>query len=61
MMYIHYCQNCSRLHILNGHKPLCPACEQKLLELKIPYLSFVELSIAERTLLLEDLKKEEKV
>ena len=53
MMYIHYCKNCSRFHILNGHKQECPACDGQLMEMQIPYLEFVELSTYERNLLQE--------
>ena len=48
MMYIHYCQACNRIHILNGHKSICPSCEQKLTELKISYLEYIELGQEER-------------
>lgn len=53
MMYIHYCKNCSRFHILNGHKQVCPACDESLTEMQITYLEFVDLSNHERELLLE--------
>ena len=53
MMYIHYCKNCSRFHILNGHKQECPACDQPLTDMQIPYLEFVKLNVCERNLLLE--------
>ncbi len=59
MMYIHYCDNCFRLHILNGHKALCPACKNKLIELKMSYLSYVELNATERQTLLNNLKYNE--
>lgn len=55
MMYIHYCRTCSRLHILNGHKNHCPACQSPILELKLPYLSYVEMDYHERERLLERL------
>lgn len=48
MMYVHYCHDCNRLHILNGHKTICPACNQPLAELQISYLDFVELDKDER-------------
>lgn len=59
MMYIHYCKNCSRFHILNGHKQVCPACDDKLAEMQISYLEFVDLSNHERALLLELCQNEE--
>ena len=43
MMYMHYCKSCSRLHMLNGHKIVCPSCSGKLTELKLSYLSFVDM------------------
>lgn len=56
MMYIHYCHDCFRLHILNGHKTICPACENKLIELKMSYLSYVDLNLSERQALLNTLR-----
>lgn len=56
MMYIHYCQTCFRLHILNGHKKRCPACQKSLTELTLPYLTYVEMNYCERKILLEGLK-----
>lgn len=43
MMYIHYCQQCNRIHMLNGHKVFCPRCNSELAELRIPYLDYVNL------------------
>ncbi len=60
-MYIHYCKNCSRFHILNGHKQECPACNEHLTEMQIPYLEFVELSSFERNLLKEMCSDETKL
>lgn len=48
MMYIHYCPSCERIHMLNGHKALCPTCEQKLTELRISYMEYIELDAEER-------------
>lgn len=55
MMYIHYCSSCQRLHILNGHKIKCPGCENKLTELTLPYLTYVDMSYADRAALQEKL------
>ena len=55
MMYIHYCANCNHIHILNGHKKICPACENKLKELNISYMDYVNLLPAEREKLMEKL------
>lgn len=52
MMYMHYCQNCNRIHILNGHKTLCPACGQSLHELRISYLDYVAMEPARREAIL---------
>ena len=38
MMYIHYCKNCNRIYMLNGHKLICPRCTEPLAELRISYL-----------------------
>ncbi len=51
MMYIHYCQFCSRIHILNGHKLVCPTCDKKLTELQITYLEYIEMDQEQRRLL----------
>lgn len=59
MMYIHYCKTCLRLHILNGHKTDCPACQTPLTELKLSYLSYVEMDYAEREKLLDRLKSKD--
>ncbi len=59
MMYIHFCKKCLRLHMLNGHKIACPACQNNLTELKFSYLTYVEMSDTERTLLLEQLKTDD--
>lgn len=48
MMYIHYCPSCERIHMLNGHKSLCPTCEQRLTELRISYMEYIELDAEER-------------
>lgn len=48
MMYIHYCQFCHRIHMLNGHKTICPTCELKLTELRITYMEYIELDKEQR-------------
>ena len=52
MMYIHYCPNCRHIYMLNGHKTLCQACTNKLKELDITYMDYVNLLPAEREKLL---------
>lgn len=54
MMYIHYCKGCERIHILNGHKQACPACESPLTELHVSYLEYISMTEVERQLLLND-------
>lgn len=44
MMYIHYCTHCARIHMLNGHKVICPKCDSELTELRLSYLEYVSLS-----------------
>ena len=48
MMYMHYCKRCHRIHMLNGHKMSCPKCSDHLIELRIPYMTYVEMDVAER-------------
>lgn len=55
MMYIHYCENCRRIHILNGHRTVCPTCDLTLTELNISYLEYTELDREERRSLLTNL------
>ncbi len=45
MLYVHYCITCDKIHILNGHKKICPACGKKLHELKLTFCSTVHLTI----------------
>ena len=53
MMYLHFCKNCSRIHILNGHKPNCPKCGNSLNELQMSYLDYIVLNDSERNLFIE--------
>lgn len=53
-MYVHFCKNCSRIHLLNGHKMYCPKCEQPLAELRIPYMEYVGMDREERELFRRD-------
>lgn len=48
MMYMHYCKQCHRVFMLNGHKMICPKCTDPLAELQISYLDYVKLDIDER-------------
>jgi len=50
MMYIHYCRNCDRIHMLNGHKGSCPACGHSLKELPVSFLEFTNMNTQERDL-----------
>lgn len=58
MMYVHFCKNCSRIHLLNGHKMYCPKCEQPLTELRIPYMEYVGMDREERELFRQDCQNE---
>ena len=53
MMYIHYCKQCNRIFMLNGHRLICPRCIEPLAELRMPYMEFVDMNQAERDKLLE--------
>lgn len=48
MMYLHFCKNCNRIHILNGHKQSCPKCHLSLTELQIPYMDYVQMDKKQR-------------
>ncbi len=48
MMYVHFCKNCSRFYMLNGHKMTCPACDNPLSEMRMPYMDYVNMSAEER-------------
>lgn len=47
-MYIHFCKKCSRFHMLNGHKIICPACKEHLIEMRMPYMDYVNMSSKDR-------------
>ena len=53
MMYVHFCNTCRRIHMLNGHKMTCPKCNQPLTELQLSYLEYISFSQAERKQLLD--------
>lgn len=59
MMYIHFCNKCSRFHILNGHKMVCPACHSSLTEMSLPYMEYINMSLREREELLNQCQNEE--
>ena len=61
MMYMHYCKNCHRIHMLNGHKMSCPKCSMGLTELRIPYLKYVDMDTNEREAFKELCRDEEKL
>lgn len=58
MMYLHFCSNCSRIYILNGHKLNCPKCSFPVNELQMSYLEYVVLPSEQRSLVLEQCKNE---
>jgi len=59
MMYIHFCKNCSRFHMLNGHKMTCPACGNPLFEMRMPYMDYVNMNTSQRQQLLNDCHNED--
>ena len=48
MMYVHFCQPCNRVFMLNGHNLTCPNCHDNLSELKMPYSNYVTMDMDER-------------
>lgn len=48
MMYMHYCKQCHRVFMLNGHKMICPKCADPLAELRISYMDYVNLDMQQR-------------
>jgi len=48
MMYMHYCPQCKRMFMLNGHHLTCPKCTESISELKISYIDYVKLDMDER-------------
>lgn len=59
MMYIHYCRNCKKIHMLNGHKITCPKCKHSLYELKMSYMDYVNMNSIERNALLTSCSNEQ--
>lgn len=59
MMYIHFCKNCSRFHILNGHKMTCPACFAPLNEMRMSYMDYINMSAPEREALAQECNNED--
>ena len=57
MMYLHYCHRCNRIHILSGHKTICPACDHTLKELRLSFYEYENLGAGERALYLERCQK----
>lgn len=58
MLYIHYCEKCEKVHMLNGHKKNCPKCDEPLKELPVSFLQYTSYSLADRAILLEQLKNQ---
>lgn len=59
MMYLHFCKQCNRIYMLNGHKQLCPKCRLSLTELQMSYLDYTSLTSQERLLFLEQCQNED--
>lgn len=57
MMYIHFCNNCSTIRMLSGHKQSCPACGASLHELGISFARYSSLSAEHRAHLLEEARR----
>ena len=53
MIYMHYCKNCNFLHMLSGHRTICPGCGNPLTELKIDYLEYYQMNQSDRHTLLK--------
>ena len=53
MMYLHFCKNCNRIHLLNGHKLTCPGCSHSLTELQISFLDYVSMNREQRQRILD--------
>ena len=52
MLYLHFCSTCKRLHILSGHRITCPACDNSITELSIPYEIYIKMDSTGRESLL---------
>lgn len=61
MMYLHYCKRCQRVHILNGHKQICPRCQHVVKELKLSYLDYVAMDESQRTSLHDSCSDDEQL
>lgn len=61
MMYVHFCKNCSRFHLLNGHKLNCPACTGPLNEMRMPYIDYVNMTSSQREALAAECRNEERL
>jgi len=55
MLYVHYCQNCQSIHLLNGHKNICPSCAAHLYEIKLSFLEYTKMTAEKRGDLLKKL------
>ena len=56
MLYLHFCLNCNRIHLLSGHRIYCPACDKKLQELSVAYENYINMDTIQRTNLLSQCK-----
>ena len=61
MMYMHYCNCCQRIFMLNGHKIICPKCTEPLAELRISYLEYANLDAAQRKAYVDACRDEEQL
>lgn len=56
MLYVHYCNACDKVHLLNGHKKSCPRCSGALTELPISFEKYTSLDLDERRHFLTEYK-----
>lgn len=48
MIYVHFCNICKRIYLLNGHKMSCPKCNSALTELKVTYSEYISMNSSQR-------------
>ena len=59
MLYIHYCETCDIVHILNGHKKSCPKCDAQLNELPLSFLEYTAMNAERRDEYLTEYKSQQ--
>ena len=61
MMYLHFCEKCSQIFILNGHQQECIKCGSPLTELKLSYQAYTNYPPEQRMMLIDSLKNPEEL